>query len=434
MSETIFAPLTLKGNCSIYVVRISGNKVKDCLNVFGIKELEHRNATLCKLRYANEIIDEALVIYFKAPNSFTGEDVCELNLHCSSYIIKKVFEILASVEGVRFADRGEFSKRAFLNGKIDLMQAESILDLINSETELQHKQAINQLQGKNSKFYNTLREQVVKVLSLLEAYIDFPDEHLPEENLKKQVEEITAIVEKNLSDEKVGERIRDGFKIAIIGEPNVGKSTLLNYLAKRDVAIVSDIAGTTRDIIEVHLDINGIPVILYDTAGIRETTDKIEFEGVKRAIGQAENADLKVLLLSPDNMNPNAEIMRLVDEKTIIIVNKCDLAKINDNFANVNKILISLKNNTNIDIFISKLQDELEKIISPNIDTTITNERYRNELKQALFYLKVFDIKNPLEICAENMRIIAKHIGNITGKIGVEELLDNIFSKFCIGK
>ncbi|MDR3289709.1 MAG: tRNA uridine-5-carboxymethylaminomethyl(34) synthesis GTPase MnmE [Rickettsiales bacterium] len=439
MSETIFAPLTLKGNCSVFVIRISGSKVRACLSAIGLKkDLEHRKATLCKLQHDDKALDEALVTYFQSPNSFTGEDVCEINLHCSTYIIKKIFEILSNIDGTRYAERGEFSKRAFLNGKIDLMQAESIADLINSETELQHQQAIKQLQGKNSIFYNNLRERIVKILSSLEAYIDFPDEHLPKENIKKQIDEIINFIEKNLNDEKVGERIKDGFKIAIMGEPNVGKSTLLNYLAKREIAIVSDIAGTTRDVIEVHLDVNGIPVILYDTAGIRETNNVIEIEGVKRAIEKARQADLKILLTSPDNMQLNKKIMELIDNKTIIVKNKCDLEddlKLEITSVTNNDIIpISLKNNINIDIFIKTLQKKLEDIISPNIDITITNERYRNELKQALFYLKLVNFNEPLEICAENIRISAKHVGGITGKISIDELLDNIFSKFCIGK
>ena len=248
--DTIFAPLTLKGKCSIYVIRISGKLVKECLKNLGVNRyLKHREATLCVLKdeYKNPI-DEALTIYFESPNSFTGEDVVELNLHCSNYIISKITSILLSIKGVRLAERGEFSKRAFLNGKIDLMQAESIADLVNSETELQHKLAINQLRGRNSDFYNKLREKIVEILSVLEAFIDFPEEDIPaelENEINGKIQKIKEEIQSNLNDNRVGEKIRDGFHIAIIGEPNSGKSTLLNYLSKRDVAIVSDIAGTT---------------------------------------------------------------------------------------------------------------------------------------------------------------------------------------------
>lgn len=443
MADTIFAPLTLKGNCSIYVIRISGIKVKDCLIKLGIKkQLKHREATLCVLKDENnQPLDESLVIYFQGPNSFTGEDVVELNLHCSSYIITKVIKILLSVENVRLAERGEFSKRAFLNGKIDLMQAESIADLVKSETELQHRLAINQLQGKNSNFYNNLRKKIVEILSIVEAFIDFPEEEIPEElenEISEKIKSVINEINKNLNDNKVGEKIRDGFHIAIIGEPNSGKSTLLNYLSKRDVAIVSNIAGTTRDIIEVNLDISGIPVVLYDTAGIRETNDTIESEGVKRAIDRAKLADLRILVISVDNLNINKQILDLVDDNTIILLNKIDLKNKLDlnnfNFKNNKIVEVSLKNKINMDYFIQVLQNKLESIVSPNINTTITNERYRQELLNAIKYLEMFNFILPIEINAENIRMAAECIGKITGKINSEEILDNIFSKFCIGK
>ncbi len=437
--DTIFAPLTLKGNCSIYVIRISGKQVKECLKNLGInRTLKHREATLCVLRDNNgNPIDEALVIYFESPNSFTGEDIVELNLHCSNYIISKVTSILLSIKGVRLAERGEFSKRAFLNGKIDLMQAESIVDLVNSETELQHKLAISQLQGKNSNFYNTLREKIVEILSILEAFIDFPEEDIPtelEDEINGKIQKITKEIQNNLDDNRVGEKIRDGFHIAIIGEPNSGKSTLLNYLSKREVAIVSDIAGTTRDIIEVNMDIAGIPVILYDTAGIRETQDIIENEGVKRAINRAKSADLKILVVSVDNPNIDKKILELIDENTIILLNKIDLGEANIIFDKGTVLEISLKDKINLDEFLKILQEKLESIVSPNIDTTITNERYRIELINSLEFLEKFNFLNPIEINAENIRLAAYHIGKITGKINSEEILDNIFSKFCIGK
>ena len=441
--STIFAPLTLKGLCSVYVIRISGNESLKCLNALGVKKLlTPQKATLCKLKDKdNQILDEALVIYFKAPHSFTGEDVVEINLHCSNYIISKVFSILSSVENVRMAERGEFSKRAFLNNKIDLMQAESIVDLINAETEMQHKLAINQLQGKNSNFYNNLRQKIVEILALLEAFIDFPEEDIPQDmqdEILTKISNIKIEIQNNLNDNNVGEKIRDGFHISIIGEPNAGKSTLLNYLSKRDIAIVSDIAGTTRDIIEVSLNIAGIPVILYDTAGIRETEDIIEKEGVKRAIRNANTADIKILVVDSNNLKIDKNILDLIDKNTIILLNKIDLLNnknINKNIFKDAEILeISLKDKINLDKFLDILKNKLESIVSPNINTTITNERYRNELEKALEYLKLFDFNMPVEINAENIRMSADCIGRITGKINSDEILDNIFSKFCIGK
>ena len=441
--STIFAPLTLKGLCSIYVIRISGRESLNCLKALGIqKTLIPQKATLCKIKDKNnEILDEALVIYFKAPHSFTGEDVVEINLHCSNYIISKVFSILSSIENVRMAEKGEFSKRAFLNNKIDLMQAESIVDLINAETEMQHKLAINQLQGKNSNFYNNLRQKIVEILSLLEAFIDFPEEDIPQDmqdEILAKISNIKIEIQNNLNDDNVGEKIRDGFHISIIGEPNAGKSTLLNYLSKRDIAIVSDIAGTTRDIIEVSLNISGIPVILYDTAGIRETEDIIEKEGVKRAIRNANTADIKILVVDSNNLNIDQNIIDLIDKNTIVLLNKIDIAEnknIDKNIFKDAEILeISLKDKINLDKFLDILKNKLESIVSPNINTTITNERYRNELEKALEYLELFDFNMPIEINTENIRMSADCIGRITGKINSDEILDNIFSKFCIGK
>ncbi len=441
--STIFAPLTLKGLCSVYVIRISGNESLKCLNALGVKKLlTPQKATLCKLKDKdNQILDEALVIYFKAPHSFTGEDVVEINLHCSNYIISKVFSILSSVENVRMAERGEFSKRAFLNNKIDLMQAESIVDLINAETEMQHKLAINQLQGKNSNFYNTLRQKIVEILALLEAFIDFPEEDIPQDmqdEILAKISNIKIEIQNNLNDDNVGEKIRDGFHISIIGEPNAGKSTLLNYLSKRDIAIVSDIAGTTRDIIEVSLNISGIPVILYDTAGIRETEDIIEKEGVKRAIRNANTADIKILVIDSNNLKIDKNIIDLIDKNTIILLNKIDLLNnknIDKNIFKDAEILeISLKDKINLDKFLDILKNKLKSIVSPNINTTITNERYRNELEKALEYLEFFNFDLPIEINTENIRMSADCIGRITGKINSDEILDNIFSKFCIGK
>lgn len=441
--STIFAPLTLKGLCSVYVIRISGNESLKCLNALGVKKLlTPQKATLCKLKDKdNQILDEALVIYFKAPHSFTGEDVVEINLHCSNYIISKVFSILSSIEDVRMAEHGEFSKRAFLNNKIDLMQAESIVDLINAETEMQHKLAINQLQGKNSNFYNNLRQKIVEILALLEAFIDFPEEDIPQDmqdEILAKISNIKIEIQNNLNDNNVGEKIRDGFHISIIGEPNAGKSTLLNYLSKRDIAIVSDIAGTTRDIIEVSLNIAGIPVILYDTAGIRETEDIIEKEGVKRAIRNANTADIKILVIDSNNLNIDKNIIDLIDKNTIILLNKIDILKnknIDKNIFKDAEILeISLKDKINLDKFLDILKNKLESIVSPNINTTITNERYRKELENALEYLEFFNFDLHIEINTENIRISADCIGRITGKINSDEILDNIFSKFCIGK
>lgn len=440
MEDTIFAPLTIKGKCSIYVIRISGSRVDKCLSTLGVsKKFKHKSINLCNIKDENNnILDQALILYFKAPNSFTGEDVCELNIHCSTYIINKIFKILLSIEGVRLAKNGEFSKRAFLNNKLDLIQAESIVDLVNSETELQHKQAIEQLEGKNSRFFNDLRQDILDLSSSIEANIDFPEDETINVNINS-VNNLISKIENILNDNDVAKKIKNGLNISIIGEPNVGKSSFLNYLAKKDLAIVSNIAGTTRDIIETSLDIDGVLVNVFDTAGIRDTNDTIEKEGVKRAIKNAEEADLRILILSPENINVNKEIEKLIDDNTVIILNKIDTLKDNSIIDNLkekykNIIEISVKNNINLDKVIDKIKDFINKNITPYSNTNITQERYRIELKKTIEYLKKIDNNMPIEIVAENIRLSAFCIGKIVGQIGTEEILDNIFSKFCIGK
>lgn len=447
--QTIFAPLTSKGNCSIYVIRISGERVSECLKKLGInKKLKHRQATLCALKnQSNEVLDEAVAINYESPESFTGEDVCEISLHCSNYIIKEVFQILSEIKNVRFAKPGEFSKRAFLNGKLDLIQAEGVADLIASETKLQHQQALRQLKGKTGKAYYKWRQNILEILSYLEAYVDFPEEEIDQgivSDVKKKVKRLIREIETQLEDNQVGEKIRDGLLITILGEPNTGKSSLMNYLAQRDVAIVSEIAGTTRDVLEVSLNLNGIPAIIFDTAGIRETQDKIETEGVRRAIQKASEADIKILLLSVEKQKVTKKVKNLIDGNTLILLNKSDLTTgkreltciVEDLVKELKRpvLPISIKNKVGIQKFIQTLKKKADSIISPNLNTIITRERHRVELKRTLKFLKDFSLDKPIELSAEDIRLAAIPLGKITGRINTEEILDNIFSKFCIGK
>ncbi len=444
--STIFSTITGVGQGSVLVIRISGSKTIEILQKLGFKgEIIHQKASLQKIidPKTSEIIDESLVTFFKSPNSFTGEDAAEISIHASHFILKKIFEILSEFESVRIAEAGEFSKRAFLNGKIDLVQAEAIPDLIASETASQHKQALRQLAGKLGEIYENWRVRLIEISAMLEAYIDFPDEDLPqniidrvEENVKKLLSEI----QNHLNDQKIGQKIKDGLSLAIIGAPNVGKSSLINFLAKSEVAIVSEFAGTTRDIIEINLSIAGVPVKIADTAGLRETSDQIEKEGIRRALKKAKDADLKIFVL--DAMNPliRKEDEELLDENTIVVLNKIDL---DDGFhvddshfvtGLMNHIKISLINKTNTENLIKKLEEKVLQIVPNNSSPLITQERYRVALKNSVANLENFSLNKNIELAAEDLRLTAREIGKITGKIDIENILDVIFSRFCIGK
>ncbi|MDR2077913.1 MAG: tRNA uridine-5-carboxymethylaminomethyl(34) synthesis GTPase MnmE [Rickettsiales bacterium] len=446
-TDTIFAPLTIGGRCSVYVLRISGNRVLQCIAALGIsRRIEHRRATLCTLRDTDgSELDRALCIFFQGPNSFTGEDVCEINLHCSSYIIDRVVSLLASVDGVRPAENGEFSKRAFLNGKFDLMQAESIVDLVDSRTKLQHRKAMDQLRGVGSNFFSELREDIVSLSSNLEVYLDFPDENI-EANVQlesqSKIAEIISKIASTLNDNNIGLKIKNGIKISIVGRPNVGKSSLLNFIAGENTAIVSSKPGTTRDIVRVSSFIGGIPVEFFDTAGIRKTSDEVEAEGVRRALENARDADFRIVVLEPDNIDIDSEIKNFLDDNTVIILNKIDLAT-SDNLDKLkyieleypSLIEVSLKYSLNTNRIWERLLNLTEENITPFVNSSITQERYRIELLGAMNSLQKIDFNSlPLEIILEHIRSASLCIGRITGKISTDEILSEIFKKFCVGK
>ncbi len=432
---TIFAPITSIIRAGILVIRISGPATIQCLKSLGFKgNPQHQKISFQKISdpKTSEIIDEVLVSFFQSPKSFTGEDVAEISIHASPFILKKVLEILSQQKNVRLAEAGEFSKRAFLNGKLDLVQAEAIPDLIAAETAAQHKQALRQLEGSLGEIYENWRFRLVEISAMLEAAIDFPDEDLPknitdkvEVDVKKLLTEITT----HLDDGKVGQKIKDGLSLAIIGAPNVGKSSLINFLARSEVAIVSEIAGTTRDVIEVHLSIAGVSVRISDTAGLRQTSDKIEAEGIRRALKKATEADLKIFLLDATNPILREEDQHLIDENTILVVNKIDLNQQSSNY-----IDISLTNNINTSELLKKLEEKILEIIPNQNYPLITAERYRSALQNAAENLQNFSLQKNIELAAEDLRMTAREIGKITGKVDVENILDVIFSRFCIGK
>jgi len=442
---TIYALASGSGISGVAVIRVSGDNVKRVIKLLTGKELPSpRVATLRKINNINtsELIDEGIIIWFPGPESYTGEDMAEFHVHGGKAVILAIQNQISKIENCRLAEPGEFTKLAFQNGKINLLKAESISDLISAETEIQRQQAIKIMSGKSLDKFNSLRKKLLKILSNVEAKIDFPEEDLPDDvikNIKNDSEKIRNEIEKILNDQKVGERIREGFKIAIIGPANAGKSSLLNYLSNRDVAIVSEIAGTTRDVIEAHLNLDGYPVVISDTAGIRESKNEIEKKGIKLALKRAEDADLNIIVIEPKNVDFTGFLNDLVSEKSIIVINKIDLGykNINQQISKFNPIFLSIKNETNLDELINRIKDKLKnKFVSSN-ETLITRERHRQSLEACVQNLKNFEEKNSKEEfdkAAEDLRLATRHLGMIVGKVDVEEILGSIFSDFCIGK
>ncbi len=442
---TIYALSSGPGISGVAVVRISGPDSSKVLKLLTRHELPApRVATLRKINDINtsELIDEGLVLWFPGPQSYTGEDMVEIHIHGGKAVVEALLNTLSNIKECRLADPGEFTKLAFQNSKINLLKAESIADLISAETEIQRLQAIKMMKGKSSEKFNELREKLLKILSFVEAKIDFPDEDLPEENLKKIKEDSSNVlheIKKILNDQKVGEIIREGFKIAIVGPTNAGKSSLLNNLSNREVAIVSETAGTTRDVVETHLNIDGYPVIISDTAGMRDSKDEIEKKGIKLSLKKAENADLKLVVVDAKSINLSGFLNDLLKKDAILVINKSDLLKekLDPEISKFNHVLISLKDNLNIDKLISKIKNHLENKFISEEDILITRERHRQHLLQCVEHLKNFSDKNDkkdFDKGAEDLRLATRQLGMIVGKVDVEEILGSIFNDFCIGK
>ena len=442
---TIYALSTGPGISGIAVIRVSGkNTVEVVKKITGDELPNPREATRRKFNYinTNELIDEGVLLWFPGPNSYTGEDLAEFHVHGSRAVINALHSTISKIENCRLAEPGEFTKRAFQNGKINLIEAESIADLISSETEIQRKQALKIMSGKSSDQFNSWRDKLLKILSHIEAKIDFPDEDLAKDiltNIQKTSDQVSSEIQKTLNDQKVGERIREGFKIAIVGPTNSGKSSLLNYLSKRDAAIVSEIAGTTRDVIETHLNLDGYPVVISDTAGIRESKNEIEKKGIKLALNRAEDADLKLVIIEAKNVDFKGVLKDLLDESAIIVINKSDLikGKLNSKFKKYEHVLISIKKDLNLNKLISKIKNKLKNKFISSENILITRERHRQNLKNCVYHLQKFQEKKSakdFDKAAEDLRLATRHLGMIVGKVDVEELLGSIFSDFCIGK
>lgn len=448
-NDTIFALSTLYGKSGVAVVRLSGKKsleiLKKVFKKYGDKKTDF------KPRYSyfgtffdpetKDEIDKCLVVYFKAPKSWTGEDTVEISLHGSKAVINKVLDVLSSVCGIRMAEPGEFTKRAFLNDKMDLTEVEGLADLIDSETEKQRKQALSQMNGSLSFVYDKWRKILLEILSSVEASIDFSEDEIPDDldaKMRKEIKKLAENIQDNLKDAR-GEKLRSGLNVSIIGVPNVGKSSLFNYILKEDRAIVTETAGTTRDIIEAYIDVKCFPVNLFDTAGIRTSKEKIEAEGIKRAIKKAEDADLKILVAGSEK-----EIFfnkTIIDENTIIILNKIDeklfdLKSIKNklsNFKYIDLVQTSITKRKNLDIFMKTFEDAIVlKMDTEN--PIITQKRHRVCLENTVNFLINSLKQKQTDLFAEDVRLAAEEMGKLLGKIRVDELLDQIFSSFCIGK
>ena len=440
----IYALSSGRGPSGIAIVRISGSEtLKICQNLTKSKDIKSNEVNFCKFydpKSDNVIDPEALLLWFPGPNSYTGEDLAELQIHGSNAIINALLRVLSEQKNCRLAEPGEFTKIAFQNDKIDLLKAESIGDLIHSETELQRQQAIKLVQGNASNYYNDLREKIIKSLAFIEAKIDFAEEDLPEKVLKdahKSIKEIHSEITKIIEDNKVGEKIRDGFRVTITGEVNAGKSSLLNLISKREVAIVSDEAGTTRDVIETFLNLDGYPVILADTAGIRDAKNEVEKKGISLALGKSKEADLNIIVIDNSSKKINKKIQNMINKDTIIFLNKSDVSDKQNHKFDVETVLASVKNNKNIDKLINLVKTKLSKKFTSNNSAIITRERHRVKLNDCLKEINKFlkkDQSKDLELAAEDLRMATRHLGSIVGKVDVEEILGSIFKDFCIGK
>jgi len=456
-SDTIYALSSAPGKAGVSVVRVSGpaalTSLKALAKLEGIIEPRH---VLFKPLYdhKNNLIDQALLLPFKGPASFTGEDVVEYHIHGSPAVLESLLQALSTFDGHRPATHGEFTRRAFENGKMDLTEAEAIADLINAETQMQREQALSQMGGALFNLYEDWRARLIKAMAYIEAVIDFPDEDVPDSEIMKMhpaLEQLRAEISAHLNDNRRGERLREGIHIAILGAPNAGKSSLLNLLAKRDVAIVSPTAGTTRDIIEAHLDLAGYPVIIADTAGLRADTGgdahaAIESEGIRRALARADDADLRILVFDGTQKEPDAQTLELLKQNSLVVFTKKDLchpegaSRLKDimrSFAIAQDDIVVLSSSTgeNINLLLQALTKKITTLFTASRDTpSLTRERHRAALEECVKNVRnALDEMRP-ELKAEQLRIAARALGRITGRVDVEDLLDVIFKDFCIGK
>jgi len=436
--DTIFAP-SGQFKSAIKIIRISGNKAKKIPDIFNFKAPEPRTFVLKKLIHNKILIDSAPVVWLPKKGSFTGEDTYEIYIHGSIVIEKLIYKALSSYKNFRFAEPGEFTKRAVINGNIDLIQAESINDIINTQTEKQLKIAQSQLDGSLSKVINSWRNEVLHISSLIEALIDFSDEDIPEETsilFDKKLNKIRKKINDSINSASFSSFIKEGFNVAIIGKPNVGKSSLINNLTKLNTSIVSEIPGTTRDIIQQKIDLKGLPVILYDTAGIRKTKNIIEKKGVELTLSIIKKSNIILNLSDEGDFRHNLIGTNIFNDDKMKFINVKTKIDINRSSFKSADVEISSKTNFGINLLLEKIYSYLSAL-EPKETSLITSERQISHSKKALKALnriKKLSIIEETELIAEELRLASNHISNITSPIDNEEVLDKIFSSFCIGK
>ncbi|MBT5107283.1 MAG: tRNA uridine-5-carboxymethylaminomethyl(34) synthesis GTPase MnmE [Rhodospirillaceae bacterium] len=459
MTGTIFALSSAPGRAGVAVIRVSGSAAAAVYRALSRRALPAaRRAVLVRLfepadgvqidQRATDggagegAIDEGLAFWFPGPHSYTGEDSVEFQVHGGVAVVAAVLDAIGRVEGTRLAEPGEFTRRAFVSGKIDLTEAEGVIDLIDAETTAQRRQALRQAGGALGAVYDGWRDRLVSVLAHFEAVLDFPDEDLPDDvidQINRDILRLEEHIAQHLDDNRRGERLRNGVRIAIIGPPNAGKSSLLNMLADRDVAIVSEVAGTTRDVIETHLDLAGLPVTVADTAGIRDSEDAVEAEGVRRARRTADEADLKVLVLDSQGFQGGDGGLDRIDSETIVLMNKIDLGPMpavsKSAFPTARELFgVSVRTGVGLDEFLCGLTEAVRGLLDVSDAPVITRVRHRASLEDVRLALQKSQLAPLPELAAEDIRLAVRSLGRITGSVDVEDLLDVVFRDFCIGK
>jgi tRNA modification GTPase len=434
MTDTIFAPATASGRAAIAVVRVTGPKTASAVRALAGQLPRSRRASVRRLFGPDGgEIDQGLVLWFPAPGSYTGEDAAEFHVHGGRAVLGRLLEALANLE-LRLAEPGEFTRRAFENGKLDLAQAEGVADLIDAETDAQRRQALAQLGGQLGRVQSRWRAALTEALAMLEAAVDFPDEELPADVAGRARPVLVALaqeLEEAVANVARGERVREGYRIALIGAPNAGKSTLLNALAKRDAAIVTAIPGTTRDIIEVPLQLGGYKAIVADTAGLRETLDEIEAEGVRRASAWAEAADLRVWLVD-GNTATVPERPASLTSRDLVLRTKRDLG---EGSADSIGTPFTARSPNDVAWLEEALTERVVEALAGTEPPAATRLRHRRLLQEAAERLRqAAGEGEALELAAEDVRLAARALDRVTGRIDPEAVLEKIFSSFCIGK